>query len=347
MLESLNRKALANSLLISALLVAGIYFGSGEMRYFDPALTAYTCAVVFAAFGVTYRYSVWLQKPPTQMYWRRGWQLFFRAGKLPANLLHMLRLFWESFVLQTFISKRSPVRWGAHVLISWGCILAIMVTFPLVFGWVHFNSDPHNPAAYQAIVFGFCAAVFPAHSLAGWFTFHILDFSAVMILAGMALAMRRRVSDRGALSLQSFSMDFLPLLLLFSVCITGLMLTMSALWLRGYSYSFIAQLHAFSVILTLLYLPFGKFFHIFQRPANLGVHFYREESAVVPPALCVRCGEPYTSSMHVQDLKQVLDELGVNYVFEDGTHYQDVCPACRRRMLAANQLQAIGGPGFL
>ena len=28
-------------------------------------------------FGITYRYAMWLQRPPTRMYWRRGWQAFF------------------------------------------------------------------------------------------------------------------------------------------------------------------------------------------------------------------------------------------------------------------------------
>ena len=27
------------------------------------------------AFGITYRYAMWLQRPPTRMYWRRGFEL--------------------------------------------------------------------------------------------------------------------------------------------------------------------------------------------------------------------------------------------------------------------------------
>src|SRR5262249_50791159 len=107
------------------------------------------------------------------------------------------------------------------------------------------------------------------------------------------------------------------------------------------------QLHAFSVILTLLYLPFGKFFHIFQRPANLGVQYYKREGRETEAAKCARCGAEFASKLHTEDLKRVLAELGMDYRFEDGTHYQDVCPPCRRRLLAVNQLEAIGGPGFL
>ncbi|HLV81461.1 MAG TPA: hypothetical protein VKT32_14335 [Chthonomonadaceae bacterium] len=347
MRQQLDYKAIRNGMIASLLVIAGIYFGSGEMRYFDPALIAYTSAVVFATFGIVYRYSVWLQKPPTRLYWRRGWQLFLRPSRLPANLLWLAELFWKNFVLQVFIERRSHLRWAAHFLMSWGCIVAALVTFPLVFGWVHFEADPRNPEAYQAFLFGIHAGTFPATSPVGWVTFHVLDFCAVAVLLGMVLAFRRRMYDKGAMSVQQFSMDFLPLILLFAVSITGLMLTASAMWMRGYSYSFLALLHAFSVIVTLLYLPFGKFFHIFQRPANLGVQYYKREGEETAQAACRRCGQAYASQMHVEDLKNVLDQLGFDQRFEDGTHYQEICPACRRKLLALNQLEAIGGPGFL
>ena len=71
-------------------------------------------------------------------------------------------------------------------------------------------------------------------------------------------------------------MDFFPLIVLFAISITGLALTVSQEWLRGASYSFLAILHAITVIAGLLFLPFGKFFHIFQRPAQLGVKLYQE-----------------------------------------------------------------------
>jgi hypothetical protein len=32
----------------------------------------YTFATLFAAFGITYRYARWLQRPPTWRYWVRG-----------------------------------------------------------------------------------------------------------------------------------------------------------------------------------------------------------------------------------------------------------------------------------
>ena len=62
-----------------------IVVGSRNLAHFDAALVAYTFAVLFATFGLTYRYAMWLMRPPTAVYWRRGWQAFFRragpAGK--------------------------------------------------------------------------------------------------------------------------------------------------------------------------------------------------------------------------------------------------------------------------
>jgi hypothetical protein len=344
---SLDKKALLYGLIAAIINILAIYFGSGMMRHFDNALIAYTSACVLATFATVYRYAVWLQKPPTALYWRRGWELFLRPSRLPANIAYLAGLFWRNIVAQTFIGGRSKTRWAAHFLMSWGCLAAVAVTFPLVFGWVSFEAQPADPGMYEAFVFGIPAGAFAAHSFIGWIVFHLLDFCSVAVIAGMSLAMRRRTRDPGALAVQQFHMDFLPLILLFSVAVTGLMLTVSAQWMHGASYSFIALLHAFSVIVTLLYLPFGKFFHIFQRPANLGVQYYKREGAATDQAHCVRCGDPYASRLHVEDLKRVLDGLGLDQRFDDGVHYQDVCPRCRRRLLASNQLEALDGPGFI
>ena len=56
--------------------IAGVV-GSRNLQHFDAALFAYLFATLFAVFGIAYRYSMWLQRPPTAMYWKRGWQVFF------------------------------------------------------------------------------------------------------------------------------------------------------------------------------------------------------------------------------------------------------------------------------
>lgn len=318
----------------AGLVVAGIYFGSRHLRDFDAALVAYAGASVFAAFGLGYRYGMWLERPPTRLYWRRGWQVFFRG--MPGSLFKLVPIAWNNLVAQRFIETRSRLRWTAHLLIAWGCILAAAVTFPLSFGWIRFESAPRAPRIYDAYVFGLRVFRFPIDGALAPLVFDVLDVAAILVLAGIALALWRRTHDRGALAVQQFANDLVPLMLLFAVCVTGLFLTLSTHLMGGLRYSFLSQLHAVTVIFTLVYLPFGKFFHVFQRPAQLSIKFYKETGARQGAATCARCGAPHATKLHVGDLKQVQAELGIRYA-TSGAHYQDVCPACRRKMLAIAQ----------
>ncbi len=49
----------------TAALGALIVAGSRNLAHFDAALVAYTFSVLFATFGLTYRYAMWLKRPPT------------------------------------------------------------------------------------------------------------------------------------------------------------------------------------------------------------------------------------------------------------------------------------------
>jgi hypothetical protein len=340
--------------------LAAVYFGSRRLRDFDAALVPYAGASVFSAFGLGYRYSMWLTKPPTRLYWWRGWRLVFAPPRLIQNLARLTALFAVNIVAQRFIERRSPLRWAAHFFIFWGAILAAAVTFPLSFGWIHFETTGDAQALYSAFVFGVHVFTFDLASPIAPLVFNVLDISAVMVIIGVSLALWRRGRDRGAQAVQQFGSDLLPLVMLFAVSITGIFLTVSTHLMLGLHFVFLSQLHAVTVIFTLLYLPFGKFFHIFQRPAQLGVSFYRDAGAKGEQTRCARCGAPFASRMHIDDLKQVERELGIRYEsvplpalrFPDGTpdtsaitagsgalsaHYQDVCPTCRRKNLALVQ----------
>ncbi|MGH9142671.1 MAG: MFS transporter, partial [Vicinamibacterales bacterium] len=302
----------------------------------------YAGASVFSAFGLGYRYSMWLTKPPTRLYWWRGWRLFFAPVNLPRNVARLIALFAVNIVAQRFIEKRSPLRWAAHWCIFWGCILAAAVTFPLSFGWVHFETIGASQEIYHAFVFGLPIFTFRLDSIMAPIVFNVLDISAALVILGVSLAMWRRGRDRGALAVQQFGADLFPLVMLFAVSITGVFLTVSTHLVQGLHFVFLSQLHAVTVIFTLLYLPFGKFFHIFQRPAQLGIAFYREVGAAGPQALCARCGVGFASQMHVDDLTRIERELGIRYdaVGAPATgpvHYQHVCPSCRRKNLALTQ----------
>ena len=66
-----------------------------------------------------------------------------------------------------------------------------------------------------------------------------------------------------------------------------------------------ATTHAVSVILFLVWLPFGKFFHVFQRPAQMGVALYQEVAAEGPQQVCPHTGEAFASQMQVRDLEEL------------------------------------------
>ncbi|MGI9101839.1 MAG: MFS transporter [Terriglobales bacterium] len=323
----------------TALLVAAIVIGSRNLQNFDPALVVYTFAVIFAAWGVIYHYHVWIQKPPTRVYWRRGWQLFWQQGPL-RSLGRIITTAGTHIFAQTFIEKRSKLRWAMHQFIFWGCLLAVAITFPLVFGWIHFTTSLNDQMTYIIHLFGFEVGRVPVHSVAAEIMFHGLDIAAFLVIAGIALSLWRRLRDEGAQAVQTVMMDFFPLILLFAISVTGLALTVSQIWLGGAYYSFLAILHAITVIAALLYLPFGKFFHIFQRPAQLGVKLYQRVGESDEGAACARCGERFASRMHIDDLKQVLPQLGFDYAMPGPAgNWQELCPACKRKTLATAQLR--------
>lgn len=324
----------------ASLLCAAIVVGSRNLQNFDAALVVYTFAVIFAVWGGAYHYAVWLQKPPTRRFWERSLELMKRFG-LVRSMAALAGTATTHIVTQRFIAKRSLLRWWMHFFLFWGCVSAVAITFPLVFGWIHFTSSPEDQRTYITWLFGFPVSSFEVRTFVSFVLFHGLDFSAVFVLAGISLALWRRMRDEGALSLESLSVDFLPLILLFAVSVTGLALTASTLWLRGTLYEFLAILHAMTVIGTLLYLPFGKFFHIFQRPAQLGVKLYKSAGEIDGEAICPRCGAGFASKMQIDDVRKVLAELDFDYRMSGKVeHWQAICPACKRKSLALSQLKA-------
>ena len=234
--------ALAWGTFFTAILAVLIVVGSRNLQHFDAALVGYTFAVLFATFAITYRYSMWLQRPPTRVYWRRGWQVFFSPRYLAGNVANWFKRVTADFALNRFIFRRDAARGLAHWLIMWGCVLAFAITFPLVFGWIHFETLPGDVESYRTFVFGFPTTSFKVHSIVAFMIFHGLVWSSFMVIAGVMLAMRRRMRDHGAAALQRFAEDFMPLILLFAISITGLLLTASYTWMKGCAYDFLAIL---------------------------------------------------------------------------------------------------------
>lgn len=339
MFTTLNPLALLVATLVTSVLVASIYIGSRNLGNFDPALVAYLFACIFACFGVAYRYTVWLQRPPTWRYFARGWQLFF-SGRAIAYGWQLVRHFVVNFLGQRFIQRRGRDLGRGHMLMAWGCVLAFAVTFPLVFGWIHFDLKPGGIDTYEIYTFGFKTMEFPLHTWLATLIFNALNWSAFLVIAGVMLLIRRRLTHAGQIAIQTFENDWLPLLLLLAISLTGLGISLDYKFMEGKAHQFMAITHAMTVILFLIWMPFGKFFHIIQRPAQLGIAIYRKAGAEGPQAVCPHTGQEFTSQLQVDDLKAVTARLGYDFSRAEGGSHLDFSPQGKRALLAKAHLKA-------
>ncbi|MFF0476778.1 MFS transporter [Streptomyces sp. NPDC004284] len=327
---AVRRRAALAGAAVSALLILAIVLGSRLLRDFDSALLPYAVATVFLAFGVAHRYTVWISAPGARRLFRQGWGSFFSAGnfrKAPTALPRMIATYLG---LQKFLGARSHARWAAHQLIFWGCLLAAAITFPLTWGWFTFTSSTGSGPGYEMRIWGFKVIGFDSLGVLGWLMFHGLDIAAVLVIAGASYFLWRRMKDRGAITGQRFAYDLVPLIALVVISVTGLLLTFSSIFLHGGGYEFLAVLHMVSVVFTLVYLPFGKFFHIVQRPAAVGMQLFKytsrrkgEDGNEV--LACRRCHEPIDTAPYVANLRGTMRDLDLG--FDEWAEY---CPRCKR-----------------
>jgi hypothetical protein len=335
----------------AALLVILIYTGSRGLRDFDSALVGYAVATVFATAAIVYRYALWITRPPTWRYFVGGWKSFFSrqnfrryAALVPVEL-------WRDIFGQTFLRHRSRSRWVMHLCLFYGVVGSLAVTLPLTFGWIRFTLVP--PDRYQLWVFGLPVMRFGIHAGTGFALFHALDLTAVLLIVGVALALWRRYTDVGLLTTQRFGFDMVPLVLLFAIAVTGLALTASTMWWHGRYYSFVALLHEALVVGWLVSIPFGKFFHIVQRPASVGVTLYQRVNQGLPDGgrtptptptrMCRRCGTPLPSAQFIEDLEATLADLGQRYELGGGRGLlQDHCPTCKRKLRGSAYYRLLG-----
>lgn len=337
--RTLNRTALIKAIIAAVVTVVLVMIGSRNLQNFDPALVAYLLGTVFAVFGIAYRYSVWLQRPPTRLYWRRSIQFLFSKNFFP-YMGRSIRLFFRNVMFQRFIAYRSRTRWIGHFLLAFGCIVAFLITIPLTFGWIHFVLEPGDTETYHAMLFGFEAGAFRLGSPMAFIAFHGLVWCSVFVTIGAVIMMRRRFTDGGLIATQTFEGDWLPLILLIAISVTGLGISYDYTFLQGKTYQFMAVTHAITVILFLVWLPFGKFFHIYQRFSQLGANLYKTEGIRRGMAVCPHTKKDFATQLHVDDLKKVTRDLGFNYEKKGGGNHLDLSPEGKRSALAKAHFNA-------
>jgi hypothetical protein len=368
----LRTRCILAGILAAAVLTLLIAIGSRGFHWFDAALIGYAVATIFATAAVVYKYSFWLARPPTGRYWRRSWVLFFSYENFRRYTLLIPKAIGDLFA-QQFIRRRGLYRWITHQCIFWGVLLSCAITFPLTFGWLRFTQTPSG--LYEVWVFGFPFISTPVDSFLAFLLFHALDITAIILFIGLILAFHRRFQDLALISVQRFGFDIVPLALLMAITVTGLALTADSTWLGGAYYWYISLTHESIVVLWLISLPFGKFFHIIERPATVGIELYWRTGEGTEMQRCARCGEEFAPVRFIQDLKKTLNDVGENYSLQkttesvqlaqsqatpadkaietndastrstDSLWWQDICPTCKRVMRAQANLAAIGQGG--
>jgi hypothetical protein len=109
-----HRSAILKGLVASAALTALIILGSRNLEHYDAALFGYTVASVVAFGAVVFRYAIWLQRPATRVYWRRGWKLFLDRKSFVANTKSAAKTVAGGLAAQKFIFRRGFSRWIMH-----------------------------------------------------------------------------------------------------------------------------------------------------------------------------------------------------------------------------------------
>ena len=325
----------------SAAIVTGVsawllVWTSWQVFEFDPALFLYAEALVLSLTFVVYRLTIWGHRPPTAILYRRALAQLRSCPRKTSLLFFLGQRIVAYFVFNRFVWKRGWHRWSAHWPIMVGCLMALAIVVPLILGWVWFETPADDLHTYQVMLFGQHVRTLPIDGWEAFLAFHGLVWASLPVLIGCCMALSRRLRDRGDQATQTFEHDYLPLLLLLSVTITGLLLTLSYSAWEGFLHAPLAAIHCAVVCATLLWLPYSKLFHIPQRSLKLAHMIYQHESPAAGRQICDDCGETFADVQQIQDLMSVQQQLGYQYEMGE-SHYQAICPRCRRAALVVAQ----------
>ncbi|WML42917.1 hypothetical protein [Neobacillus sp. PS3-40] len=295
--------------------------GTRMFTHIDLNLYGYMMGTIVFIGGFFYRFIAWGERPPTKIFIKKGLKLLFRknTAKTAVNQL----------AIYDFIWNRGIYRWVQHVLIGWGCVLSCFVTFPLVFGWMYFTMSDNG--YYTVVGLGINLMKVKADGIISFFFYNALNFTAVMVILGVCMALYRRLKNMQARAEQNFMYDFLPLYLLLFISVTGLLLTFMNIVMHGHGQPIMTLIHQFSVVVTLIYLPFGKLAHIPFRPMSVLARNYREHYSEQSMKECRVCGDHFVSVEQSKDVIQVLGVNDIEFEMKEGFHLAELCLPCRRK----------------
>ncbi|MFP5107395.1 hypothetical protein ACSU6B_11540 [Neobacillus sp. C211] len=307
------------------LTIAGLailtFIGTRMFTHVDLNLYGYMVGTIVFIGGFFYRFIAWGERPPTKILIKKGLKLLFRKNTPKTAVNHL--------AIYDFIRNRGIYRWVQHILIGWGCVLACLVTFPLVFSWMYFTMEDNG--YYTIVLFGMNVMQVKAEGIIAWFSYNALNIAAIMVTAGVCMALYRRLGNMQARAEQKFMYDFLPLYLLLFISVTGLLLTFQNIVMHGWMQLQMSLIHQFSVIVTLIYLPFGKLAHIPFRPMSVFARNYREHYAEQQMKKCKVCGDHFVSVEQSSDVIQVLGANEIDFNMQDGFNLAELCLPCRRK----------------
>lgn len=322
---------------VTAAVAGGIALSGWWLFEFDRALFVYAEALILSCALTVYRMVVWMHRPSTATVYRQALHAVRHSTRRLQLAAHLLRRFTDYFALNRFVLRRGWNRWAAHWPIMVGCVMALATVLPLVFGWVWFETPADDLTVYRVMNFGIPVATIPIDGTIAFLAFHALVWAALPVVVGCTVAIGRRWRDRGDAAVQSFAYDVLPLLALLAIAVSGLLLTVSYAFLGGRLHESIAMFHMCVVCLTLLWLPYSKLLHIPQRTLKLAHMICEFEYPQLGAAVCVRCNTEFADQRQVADLIDMQATLGYRYELDDSSHYQNICPQCRRAALVLCQ----------
>ena len=118
----------------------------------------------------------------------------------------------------------------------------------------------------------------------------------------------------------------MPLAALIAISATGLLLTFSSALLDGAGYEFLAILHMGIVVLSLVFIPFGKFFHVVQRPGDRGrAGLQGTSQAREGSSRAGAAASPSRARRSSGTSQATMDELDLGY-----PGWIETCPRCKR-----------------